>query len=293
MAGGQSRRWCFTLNNPTPAELVHTLWEQWPHLRGGVCQLERGDNGTPHYQGYVQFARPTRLAALKGLLARAHWESARGDSAANLIYCTKEEGRLDGPWRIGEIVDQGDRTDWARLKDDLDAGASELELSEKHFKLWVTHRNGIDAYRRLHTPKRDFRTDLIVLSGPPDTGKSSTARLLAGEDAYWFNCDKWWDDYTGNRVVVFDEFGGGAVPFRLLLTLADRYPVKVEVKGAMREFTSHCIIITSNKTPQDWYDPQKCVLPALYRRITIYLWLDLLEEDCHFSLEYPLALRQY
>lgn len=269
--GGQSRRWCFTLNNPTPDERVPDLWGEWPHLRGGVCQMEKGQNETLHYQGYVQFDRPTRLAALKKLLQRAHWEAARGDSASNLLYCTKEDGRQDGPWRIGELLDQGDRSDWQRLKDDLDQGLDEPEIATKHFRLWISHRSGINAYRTLVRPQRDWHTDLIVVCGPTGTGKSrGIAELCPG--AFWAPGDGWWDNYAGERVVVLDEFAG-TIPFRFLLKLADRYPLQLPVKGGFVPCQAHCVIITSNLMPNEWYSAERNTLPALYRRITLFIWM--------------------
>ena len=38
-----------------------------------------------------------------------------------------------------------------------------------------------------------------------------------------------------------------------LLKICDRYPYRVPIKGGFRQFTSECIIITSNSEPDQWY----------------------------------------
>lgn len=276
--GGRGRRWCFTLNNPDDHEQVQGLWQAWRNLRAGVCQLEVGENGTRHYQGYTEWTEPLRLGSLKLLLPRAHWEQAKGSTQQNETYCTKEDGRIDGPWRIGEFGGQpGRRNDLLAAKAALDGGASVNDLADEHFSAWVKYREAFHEYKRIKLPERNWQMDVIVLCGPTGTGKSSLARDLAGKDAYWWFGGSWWDGYDGgvSRTVVMDEFRGG-VPFTTLLRLCDRYPYSVEVKGGVRSFTSKCIIITSNQLPEQWYDREKFGqdFGALFRRISHFFWMD-------------------
>ena len=102
----QARRWCFTINNPT-AEDDPANWDvaycKW--------QKEQGKEGTEHYQGYVELAKPGRLSAMKKFNDRAHWEVCKGTQDQNIAYVSKEEGRLDGPWEKGEKKQQGKRSD--------------------------------------------------------------------------------------------------------------------------------------------------------------------------------------
>lgn len=270
----QAKRWCFTLNNPDPPYCPD--WDQWRHLRFAICQRERGEQGTPHLQGYASFSSAKRLSALKELLPRAHWEVARGDEQANIAYCTKDDGRLDGPWEFGERSKQGKRSDLDAIKRKIDAGASDLDIANEHFGSWLRYREGFEAYKRLRgVGGRDgtWRTDLIVVCGPPGTGKSRLARWLAGDDGYYHSMGKWWDGYDGQRVVVMDDFAGN-IPFKELLKLADYYPHQVEVKGGVRTFASKVIVITSNQRPEEWYDNAKNEMGALYRRIGQAMWLD-------------------
>ncbi len=96
----RSRSWCFTINNPDSMEKPMFL----PTMKYLVFQLERGENGTIHYQGYVYFKSVRTMRAAKALISvRAHMEAANGSPASNKVYCTKPEGRMSGPWEFGVL----------------------------------------------------------------------------------------------------------------------------------------------------------------------------------------------
>lgn len=103
----QGKFWVFTLNNPTETITFPDTVEY------AVYQLEQGENGTRHYQGYVEFKKNIRLAGLKKFLKTAHWEKRRGTQAEARDYCMKEDTRLEGPFEHGTFVvnAQGNRTD--------------------------------------------------------------------------------------------------------------------------------------------------------------------------------------
>ena len=83
--------------------------------------MERGDEGTSHYQGYICFKFNKTLHAVK-FNPRAHWELRGGKHEEAKAYCSKEETRVDGPWTYGEEPQKGKRTDLLLLKERLDAG---------------------------------------------------------------------------------------------------------------------------------------------------------------------------
>ncbi len=105
-----SKYWCFTINNPDD-----TLVEDDPNNWDGYTYVtwQKEDAGTPHYQGYVEYAKPKRLSAMKKISNRAHWEPRFGTQQEAITYCTKEETRVDGPWELGtkSIPSQGKRND--------------------------------------------------------------------------------------------------------------------------------------------------------------------------------------
>jgi len=87
----RSTSWSVTINNPTPEdEECIALARQKGWMVEG--QLEKGENGTPHYQLMVKTPQ-ARFSALKKAFPRGHIEVAR-NSAALKQYVTKEETRL-------------------------------------------------------------------------------------------------------------------------------------------------------------------------------------------------------
>lgn len=107
IGGGNTRispsiHWFFTLNNPT--ELDIALWKH--NGFGGsmvyCVQLERGENGTPHLQGYVNFGKKVRpLSVIDN--KNYHWEKCKKPNEA-IAYCSKEDTRIDGPWTSGVFL---------------------------------------------------------------------------------------------------------------------------------------------------------------------------------------------
>ena len=80
--------WSITINNPTPDDLVFTPKPGW-RLQG---QMEKGKEGTLHYQGMLTTPH-IRFSAVKKEFPRAHIEVAR-DKKALAKYVSKEDTRV-------------------------------------------------------------------------------------------------------------------------------------------------------------------------------------------------------
>jgi len=64
----------------------------------------------------MNFPTGKRLAAMKKLNDKAHWEPCKS-MGASIKYCMKEETRMEGPWEFGEAPVQRDsKEDWAIVK---------------------------------------------------------------------------------------------------------------------------------------------------------------------------------
>lgn len=192
-------------------------------------------------------------AAMKKILPTAHWEPRRGTQEQAIAYCKKQDDTYrEGPWEIGTPKAQGKRSDLIEIKRKLDEGASEATIADEHFSTWTRSYKALREYKRLKTAKRTWKTEVTVIWGPTETGKS---RQCAAEYplAYWKPEGKWWDGYEGHETVVWDEFYGGC-PFEFMLRLCDRYPLTLETKGGTVEFVAKRIIFTSNNPPETWYN---------------------------------------
>ena len=94
---GAAKRWCFTINNPTDDDKFWENDEQREHLEYLIVQQEVGENGTPHYQGFLILKRRNRLTWLKSNInSRAHWEKTRGTDQQAADYCRKDDTHPEG-----------------------------------------------------------------------------------------------------------------------------------------------------------------------------------------------------
>lgn len=277
-----NRAWCFTLNNPTDEEKL-LLPQSLPNASFPRCtaicyQLEEGENGTPHIQGYARFDRQRTLSNVRQLLARAHWEPAKGSPQSNLDYCAKLLGRLSEPVIIGfgglRPGDSGPRKSHLKrstfvdlVSETPDITIPEL-LDQGALEIIATQPNLLGTLRGILY--RDLRRDGVTVDlyyGLTGTGKS---RLAYSEypDAYRKASGPWWDGYAGESTVILDDFDSDFMPIGDLLRTLDRYPIRTPVKGGFVQLVANHFIITSNHLPSEWYPTavQKR-LDAVTRRI--------------------------
>lgn len=270
----------FTKNNPDTSE--DGSWDlSWPDLedqgaRYLIYQLERGQEGTLHWQGYIAFKTMKSFNQVRDLLPPAsHIEKARGNAAHNQAYCSKEETRQAGPWEFGEIPAQGKRTDLQTFVEDMkeQPTMTEVQLIESHTGVVAKYPAFVDRVRSAFQPKRTWETIVHLYWGAAGTGKTRRANEEAGPDAYrWMpNTKGFFDGYNGQDVVIFDDYDGDiGLKFELFLQILDRYPLRVEVKGSSVNWKPRHIYITSQVNWDDWY-PQKMAFiekrNALKRRI--------------------------
>lgn len=100
------------------------------------------------------------------------------------------------------------------------------------------------------------------------------------DDIYVKDETQWWDGYTGNDVILFDDFRG-QIPFNVMLRILDRYPYQGQVKGGYTHINSEHIFITSCKKPTEIYKSEdvKENIDQMVRRIDNIL---LLKDDGSF-----------
>lgn len=93
------KHWFFTLNNPSEKEFKNFRDSDSSIVPRYVFQLEMGELGTIHLQGYLCFANKKRAWSYFPN-KRVHWEKVK-NIPESIRYCQKEETRLQGPWFRG------------------------------------------------------------------------------------------------------------------------------------------------------------------------------------------------
>ena len=245
-------------------------------------QLEKcPETGRLHLQGVLQCARKgQRMQWVKNKLAEQtiHLEPKRGTWQQAIAYARKEETRVLGPWTLGEEPAQGKRSELEAAKALLDSGADERKVAEECFGAWVRHYKAFERYRALKSGQPRNGQDaieVVALIGEPGHGKShwvrnvgvpyGLAKGLRGVYSKSAN-NKWWDDYMGEQIIILDDFSGAWFQWTTLMQVLDKYPCRVEKKGASTHMCGRLILITSNVDPMQWYAGKP--VSALERRIT-------------------------
>ena len=98
------RNYCYTLNNWNEEEYKAL---QTMECKYQIIGKEKGENGTPHLQGFISFKSARSFNAVRKLMKRWHLEPCKGSPEANMKYCKKENDFIE----IGEGPTQGKRND--------------------------------------------------------------------------------------------------------------------------------------------------------------------------------------
>lgn len=281
-----SRSWIFTLNNfSSPLDFsTHSC------VRYASWQHERGENGTDHYQGYIELSAPQRLSYMKNVIPGAHFEKRQGTREQARDYSRKDDTRIDGPWEYGEWIKdgQGSRSDLTSLVESVKKGSTNLEILDIYPASYLRYFRGIDRIRHDLCTPRNFKTTVWFIWGDTNLGKTSYALSLS-PTAYIKQRGEWWDGYDGHSDVLIDDFYGW-LKYDTLLRLCDRYPCQVEIKGGHVNFAPKNIYITSNNWPNKWYKDTH-YWPALARRVEHFVYFNGMNSFIdHPTLEQHLGL---
>jgi len=271
-----AKRWCFTLNNYTDLEYGSIIAFLQADASYSCVGRERGENGTPHLQGYCILKSQYRLSQLKNKLSpRAHLEVARGAPAVNREYCSKE----------GDFVESGvcPKANGHKSRDELavewneafKGGRQLLELFGEAnpgaygFSRHTLLRNSLAAAKPRERPA--VRCDWYY--GLPGVGKSRMAHERLPGAFIKDPLTKWWTGYMLESEVIIDDFGKLGIGINHLLRWFDRYKCYVETKGDVVPLFAERFIVTSNFHPRECFsNPDGSVhdqIDALLRRVHV------------------------
>lgn len=263
------RNFTFTLNNYVEKPELAMALDQVA-CKYMVYGKEVGEQGTPHLQGHVTFKSATSESSARKKLQGCHVEVAKAP-IKSIEYCKKD----------GEFVERGiapmsqqakgvaggeaEQERWTAIR----LAAEEGRFDDIPAQIRFTQDLCIDRHRQRGLNKRklvDTTEQHQWYCGPSGTGKSRKARE-ENPDAYLKNCNKWWDGYEDQEVVLIEDFDKRHdVLCHHLKIWADRYPFNAEVKGAGTGcIRPKKIIVTSNYHPNEIWEDEASLGPILRR----------------------------
>ncbi len=236
--------------------------------------------GRIHLQAAVIFKKRRTLNSVRDYFrtfgcGNPHFEVMRGTLQQAANYATKEATRLPGGQHFEEGAPDATRGMSKSAVDACLAGEISVKvLQETYPEDYLRHHAAFEKMLALHLAKRDWQTKSIVLYGPTGTGKTFYAREKWPE-AYHLTIHRgatqtWWQGYSGEAVIIIDEFYG-QLPFVDLLRYIDSSPMVVQVKHGHYPFQGKLIVFTTNTHPKDWYrgaNLAEARMKALWRRLT-------------------------
>lgn len=219
-----------------------------------------------------------RLGALKEIFGNnIHFERMRGSFAENEKYCSKK----DNPTfqKFGkDPLGKGGRTDRNELFEWLVEGKSDLEIMQSDFASYNRFRRSIEDYRELNKPlphPDDEPLEVYLFYGEPGTGKTECAKKMFMSPDFGANYfrlplgkDFWFTKNALNKTnLLIDDFKSN-IQLVDLLQLLDQDAVEVPRKGGFIWSHFKRIIITTNRSPYDWYayNDRDFERQALFRR---------------------------
>lgn len=251
----RTRAYCFTVNNYDD------------DVYNAICNIDcqylivgkeiAPTTGTPHLQGYIYFTSAKTCSKVKKLIP-GHVEPAKGSGAQNKEYCSKGGDVYEkGVMPIGGVGKQATMAQKIeRNKQLMERPLNEL-VAEGH--IHPCQVKGLYNARLIcaqeSPPYHHKSTRGVWVHGPPSVGKSYFARSI--DESYYMKAqNKWFDGYTGQKVIIIDDMDSNCLGHYLKLW-ADEYPVTGEVKGGHVNLQHHYLVVTSNYSIADLFEDSK------------------------------------
>jgi len=192
-------------------------------------------------------ANKTLIGCKKVLPPGAHIEIAKGSTAENVRYCSKE----GAPYERGDMpqcrtkVAELSKDKWAAITQAARDSRFEDIPEDVYFRFYLTMK----AIARDHqkAPPALPAVCGLWIHGPPGTGKSHAVHVQC-PDRYMKPLNKWWDGYQKQDVVHLDEVdpthAQWIAPY--LKRWSDKWPFPAETKGSSMTIRPKLLVVTSN-----------------------------------------------
>ena len=284
-----SRRWVFTLNNPSEEEWDALLAYCQASTEWADLGKEVAASGTPHIQGTMRFKNVKTFSAVKKIKCFSHcW--------LNMAHGTEQHCK-DYSEKDGDFVEihpenfspgQGTRRDIhqnaALVRDEGHRGVRTIVDADPMFI--IRYHRGIAALRELVTHPRDL--DLpptsVFIWGESGHGKTVLARKLAriaaqacGDSSFFeahCGAHPWYPNYLDQKVVLINEFSTTSakmqpIPMQHWLSMWDQGGCVLEYKNGTFQLQANQFFTTGIRHPRDYF-PDTPEMPSyqFLRRIT-------------------------
>lgn len=270
----RSRKWLLTINNPQEHELTHEnikiQLQSIKNLNYWCMCDEVGQNGTYHTHLFIYRVDAIRFNQIKRLFPSAHIDFCRGTTQDNRDYIRKEgsyAGTLKEETNLKDTFEefgdcpeekQGARNDLTELYAMIKDGLTDYEILENN----PNYMNKLDTIERTRQIIRfkqyeEVNRDIHVTYrfGKSGTGKSRKVLEEYGfKNVYRITDPRHpFDSYSGQDVIVFEEFYSSNWHLSDMLNYLDIYPIKLPSRYANKQACYTKVFINSNVPPDVHY----------------------------------------
>ncbi len=221
--------------------------------------------GTPHLQGHIVFKDAKTESSVKKLLPGCHVQVSVAPNKS-VEYCKKDGDYTERGTPPVSKAAQGqlEKDRWANILEKARSGEHHLLDAKTQF----VHGKLLDWHhtKALHSRSLpDTTAQHLWYYGESGSGKSRKARTDHPE-AFLKMCNKWWDGYKDQDVVLIEDFDKVHQPLAHHMKIwADRYPFPAEMKGAGAVIRPKLIIVTANYHPSEIWSDDASLQPILRR----------------------------
>lgn len=226
-----------------------------------------------HLQAFAYADRVMRLTAWKKLFPTAHIDQMRGTFTQNQVYCSKQSELVEfGQRPMDNGLRRGDQVVKSLIDQDPTRTVMDIyeETSERCALIYSRSFEQYREHKRAKLIKGDHEPPQVTfIYGAPGSGKTRFARESEPDIFDVPDGIQWFNGYSGQEAVLFDNLEIPIHNKSLFLKLIDRYPIQVPTKGGFTWWKPKRIYITSVHSPIH-IASQFTDIEEFKRRVTVF-----------------------
>lgn len=292
----RGKNWVVTLNNPTQEDydaftsfIDSTAYKATYFL---LAEDKAPTTGTGHWHGIICFEKRHLMTSIKKHMKKWHIEPMRGTFNQAREYTLKYAKNIPNAFirEIGKppqdtrISSKQNEDKWDALFQAAKKGKFE-DIPPKEYiryhkairEIYIENQKALDM-----PPNTNLKEHFLWLWGSTGKGKSYTVRHHIKEriqrlyeepiDIYLKTLNKWWDHYSGEKIVLLEEANPDACEHlaTFFKTWFDEYAFVAEAKGAIApKIRPEFMIVTSNYSIEECFPRSQDSDPLKRRLLSI------------------------